>query len=131
MTPRHQTEISANVARSPEASGVINGRCKGKCRELADAGNAHQPAASVGCPDHPSYVSVDCHDRGEHGGTRRNQTPHGGGQAGDAFAGPERLPDEGGAERTWQSDAEHHSKAADLVLQSDPLADQLLASDDQ
>jgi hypothetical protein len=39
--------------------------------------------------------------------------------------------DEGGAERTWQSDAEHHSKAADLVLQSDPLADQLLASDDQ
>jgi hypothetical protein len=33
--------------------------------------------------------------------------------------------------RTGQSDAEHYSKAADLVLQSDPLADQLLARDDQ
>ena len=38
----------------------------------------------------------------------------------------ERLPDEGGAERTRQPDAEHHGKAADLVLQGDPLADQLL-----
>jgi hypothetical protein len=35
MTPRHQTEISANVAGSPEASGVINGRCEGQCGELA------------------------------------------------------------------------------------------------
>jgi hypothetical protein len=74
---------------------------------------------------------ADRHDGGEHGGTRRNQTPHGGGQAGDALARPERLPDEGGAERTGQSDAEHHGKTADLVLQGDPLADQLLASDDQ
>jgi hypothetical protein len=40
-------------------------------------------------------------------------------------------PDEGRAQCTWQSDAEHHGKAADLVLQSDPLADQLFASDDQ
>ena len=30
-----------------------------------------------------------------------------------------------------QSDAEHHGKPADLVLESDPLADQLLAGDDQ
>src|SRR5271169_4593277 len=50
---------------------------------------------------------------------------------GDALARLERLPDEGGAERTGQSDAEHHRKAADLVLQSDPLTDQLLVSDDQ
>ena len=27
------------------------------------------------------------------------------------------------AERTGQSDAEHHGKAADLVLQGNPLAD--------
>jgi len=30
-----------------------------------------------------------------------------------------------------QPDAKHHGETADLVLQSDPLADQLLASDDQ
>jgi hypothetical protein len=40
-------------------------------------GNAHQPAAGVGCPDHPPYVGIDRYDRGEHGGTRRNQTPRG------------------------------------------------------
>src|SRR5438105_3828176 len=56
---------------------------------------------------------------------------HGGGQPWDALASPKRLLDEGGAERARQSDAEHHGKTADLVLQSDPLADQLLASDDQ
>src|SRR5204863_7159493 len=44
-------------------------------------------------------------------------------------ARPERLPDEGGAERARQSDAEHHGEAADLVLESDSLADSLLASD--
>ena len=32
----------------------------------------------------------------EHGGPCRNETPHGGGQAGDALARPERLLDEGG-----------------------------------
>src|ERR1051325_1503872 len=30
IAPRHQTEIRANVARSPEASGVIDCRCEGK-----------------------------------------------------------------------------------------------------
>src|SRR5271154_5249899 len=29
----------------------------------------------LGCPDHSPYVSVNRHDGGEHGGTRRNQTP--------------------------------------------------------
>jgi hypothetical protein len=43
----------------------------------------------------------------------------------------DRLFDESGAERTRQSDAEHHGQAANLVLQGDALADQLLASDDQ
>jgi hypothetical protein len=38
-------------------------------------------------------------------------------------ARPERLPDEGGAERARQSDAEHHGEAADLVLESDSLPD--------
>src|SRR4029453_13437093 len=117
-TPRHQTEISANVTRSPEAFGIIDCRCEGQCGELADTRNAHQPAASVGCPDHPSYVPVDRHDSGEHGGTRRNQTPHGGRQAGDALARLKRLPDEGGAERARQSDAEYDGEAADLVLES-------------
>src|SRR5438552_15794586 len=60
---------------------------------------------------------------GEHGGTRRNQTLHGSGQAGNTLACLESLPDEGGAERTRQSDAEHHGQAADLVLESDPLPD--------
>ena len=56
MASRHQTEISADVARSPEACGIINGGREGECGELADPRNAHQPAASVGCSDHPSYV---------------------------------------------------------------------------
>ena len=40
------------------------------------------------------------------------------------------LPNEDRAERRGQSDTRHH-KASDLVLQSDPLTDQLLASDNQ
>src|SRR5438046_2352585 len=111
--------------------GSSTAAVKASAMSWADTGNAHQPAASVGCSDHPSYVAVDRHDSGEHGGTRRDQTPHGGGQAGDALARAERLLDEGEAERTRQSNAEHHGKTADLVLQSDPLAYQLLASDDQ
>src|SRR6476660_6267714 len=108
MAPRHQTEISADVAGSPEASGIINCRCEGKGGELPDTGNAHQPAARIGRSDHPSYVAVDRHDGGEDGGTCRNQTLHGSGQAGDALAGLQRLPDEGWAQRTWQPDAEHY-----------------------
>ena len=50
---------------------------------------------------------------------------------GDALTRLERLPDEGGTERTGQPDAEHHGKAADLVLQSDPLADQLETSNNR
>src|SRR5215510_7371165 len=131
ISTRHQTEISTDVARSSEASGIVDCGGEGKCGELAYTGNAHEPAASLGCPDHLSYVRIDRHDGREHGGTCRDQTPHGGGQAGDALARPKRLLDEGRAERTWQSNAEHHGKTADLVLQSDPLADQLLASNDQ
>src|SRR5882762_10314392 len=123
--------VKASAVSWPTPRMLIDCRCEGQCGELADTPNAHQPAASVGCPNHPSYVAVDRHDSGEHGGTRRNQTPHGGGQAGDALARAERLLDEGGAERTRQSNAEHHGKTADLVLQSDPLTYQLLASDDQ
>src|SRR6266851_3986553 len=62
MAPRHQAEVSADVAGSPEASGIINCRCEGKCGELADTGNAHQPPARVGRSDHPSYVRVDRYD---------------------------------------------------------------------
>ena len=47
-------------------------------------------------------------------------------QAGDALAGLQCPPDEGGAQCTWQSDTQHHGKTADLVLQGDPLADQFL-----
>src|SRR2546429_9435699 len=100
MAPRYQTEISADVAGSPEAFGIINCRCEREGRELPDTGNAHQPAARIGRSDHPSYVAIDRHDGGEDGGTRRNQTLHGSGQAGDAVARLQRLPDEVGAERT-------------------------------
>jgi hypothetical protein len=41
------------------------------------------------------------------------------------------LPDEVGAQGSWQSDTEYHGKAADLVFQSDPLANQLLPGNDQ
>src|SRR5215831_13080599 len=57
--------------------------------------------------------------------------PHGGGQSRDAVTRLQRLLDEGGTECTWQSDTEHDGEAADLVLESDPMPDQLLASDDQ
>jgi hypothetical protein len=43
----------------------------------------------------------------------------------------QRLPDEAGAEGSWQSDTGDHRKPADLVLQGDALTDQLLARDDQ
>src|SRR6516225_6725395 len=99
--------------------------------ELANTWNVHQPTAGGGCSGHFSYVPVDRHDGGEDGSPRRNQTFHGSRQAGDALAGLQRLPDEGWAQRAWQPDAEHHGKTADLVLESDPLADQLFASDDQ
>jgi hypothetical protein len=35
IAPRHQTEISADVARSPEAPGIVNRGCEGECGELA------------------------------------------------------------------------------------------------
>src|SRR2546421_9117938 len=123
MAPRHQTEISADVAGSPEAFGIINCRCEREGRELPDTGNAHQPAARIGRSDHPCYVAIDRHDGGEHGGTRADQTSHGGGQSGDAVTRLQRLLDEGGIECAWQSDPEHYGKAADLVFQSDALPD--------
>ena len=67
----------------------------------------------------------------EHRDTRGNGTSHGGLQASDALARPERLVDETRAEGARQPNAEHHGKATDLVLEGDPLADQLLAGDDQ
>src|SRR5215472_12510581 len=63
--------------------------------------------------------------------SRCGAVPHRSRQTSDALAGVQRLPDKGWAQRTWQPDPEHHGKAADLVFQSDPLADQLLARDDQ
>src|ERR1051325_7207173 len=131
MAPRHQTEISADVAGSAQASGIINCRCECEGRELPDTGNAHQAAACIGRSDHPSYVAVNRHNGSEHGGTRGNQTLHGSREARNSLACLESLSDECGAERTRQSDAEYHGQAADLVLESDPLTHQLLASDDQ
>ena len=87
-----------------------------RVRSVANAGNAHQPVASGGCPGQLSNVPIDRHDGGEDGGTRRNQTPHGSRQAEDALAGLQRLPDERWAQRTWQPDTKHHGKAVDLVL---------------
>ena len=49
----------------------------------------------------------------------------------DPFACFESLFDEGSGQRPGKSDAEHDRKTTDLVLQGHPLADQLLARDDQ
>src|SRR5438045_8153541 len=116
MAPRHQTDISADVAGSPEAFGIINCRCECESRELPDTGNAHQSPARIGRSDHPSYVAVDRHDGGEDGGTCRNQTLHGSAQARNTLACLESLPDKSAAERTRQSHAETHALAADPVL---------------
>src|ERR1041384_4157163 len=88
MAPRHQTEISADVAGPPEASGVINCRCERKRRELADTGDAHEAPASIGRSDHPPYVGVDRQNGGKHGGPGGNQTLHGSRQTRDAVARP-------------------------------------------
>jgi hypothetical protein len=50
------------------------------------------------------------------GGARRNETLHSGRQAGDALAGLQRPPNEGGAERMGQPDTQHHGEATDLIF---------------
>src|SRR5437879_1925641 len=91
MAPRHQTEVSADVAGSPEASGIINCRCECESRELPDTGNAHQPAAAS-LAWRACLMNVELSARG-------SRTPN--------------------------------TTARPRVLESDPLPDQLLASDDQ
>jgi hypothetical protein len=69
----------ADVARSPEAFRVINGRREGERGELADTWDRHQPAARIGCPDHPPDIRIDRRNGGEHSRTRRDQSAHGSG----------------------------------------------------
>jgi len=98
---------------------------------MADARNRHQPSAGIGSPGQPLDVGIDrCNSR-EHGSTRRDEAAHGGRQTGDSLTCLQRLRDECRAQRPRQADAEYHGKAPDLVLQHDPLADQLLAGDEQ
>jgi hypothetical protein len=47
-----------------EALGIVNRGCDGEFGEMADTWNYYQPAASLGCFDHPLHVRVDRHDRG-------------------------------------------------------------------
>ena len=98
---------------------------------MADAWDGHQPAAGRRGSCHTSHVGVDRGDRRHHCGSRRNQTPHGGRETGDPLACFKSLIDEGCGERARQSDPEHDRQASDLVFQGHPLADQLLARDDQ
>jgi hypothetical protein len=48
-----------------------------------------------------------------------------------SHAGFESLVDEGGSERARELDPEHDRQASNLVFQGHPLANQLLARDDQ
>ena len=41
IASRHQTEISANVTRSSEASGIVDCGREGESGQLANTGNAH------------------------------------------------------------------------------------------
>ena len=66
-----------------------------------------------------------------HRGSRRNQSPHGGRETGDPLACFKSAVDEGGGERARQPDPEHDRETTDLIFQGHPLADQLLARDDQ
>jgi hypothetical protein len=52
---------------------------------------------------------------------RGDQTPHGGGETSDPFAGFESLIDEGGGERAREPDPEHDREASDLVFQGHPV----------
>jgi hypothetical protein len=56
---------------------------------------------------HASHVCVDRGDRRHHGSPRGDQTPHGGRETRDPFAGFESLVDEGGGERARQPNPEH------------------------
>ena len=64
-------------------------------------------------------------------GSCRNQSPHGGGETGDPLACFKSLVDEGGGKRAREPDPEHDRETTDLIFQGHPLANQLLARDDQ
>jgi hypothetical protein len=50
MTPLHQTEISANVAGSPEAFEIIDCRCEGtSAGTIASAASTLAYSVSAGC----------------------------------------------------------------------------------
>jgi hypothetical protein len=57
-------------------------------------------------------------DRRHHGSPRGDQTPHGGRETRDPFAGFESLVDEGGGERAREPGPEHNRQASDLVSRS-------------
>src|SRR5271155_2995563 len=129
--PGDQAQIGADVSRSADARRIVDRSDKGERGQLAYAWDGHQPAASRRSSCHAPHVGVDCSDRGHHGSPRRNQTPHGGRETRDPFAGFESLVDEGGGERAGQSDPEYDRQTTDLVFQGHPLANQFLARDDQ
>jgi hypothetical protein len=82
IAPWNQTEISADVTRSAEPSGIVNCGCEGEGGELANTGNAisrrQEPDTLAIFLMSPSIATTG----GEDGGTRRNQTPHRSRQAG-------------------------------------------------
>jgi hypothetical protein len=97
---------------------------------LTDAGDCHEPAASVGRPRHASDVRVDGGDCGHDGGSGGDQAPHGGGETSHSFACFESLIDEGGGERAREPDPKDDRQAPDLIFQGHALPNQFLARDD-
>jgi len=98
---------------------------------LTDAWDRHEPATGFGSFRHPPDVRVDRGDRCHNRGARGDKAPHGGGKTGHPLAGRESLIHERGRESARKPDPEHNGQAPDLVFQGHPLADQLLARDDE
>src|ERR1700735_3372437 len=98
IPPWNQAQIGADVSRATDAGRIVDRSHKGESGQLADAWDRHQPAAGRRGPRHVSHVSVDRSDRRHHGGPRRNQTTHGGGETSDPLACSKSVVDEGGGE---------------------------------
>jgi hypothetical protein len=116
---------TANLTGSPTSNrspvvGVLlvvqmpdTGRVRGKDRRSRPQRRERSAGLRLGSssataghrsPRHAPHVGVDRTDRRHHGSPRGDQTPHGGRETCDPFAGFDSLVDEGGGERAREPD---------------------------
>jgi hypothetical protein len=74
---------------------IVDRGHKGESGQLAYAWDRHQPTAGHRSPRHAPHVGVDRTDHRHLGSPRGDQTPHGGRETCDPFAGFDSLVGEG------------------------------------